>query len=92
MISPFCGVEGCSGETCSHNWCRRRVHELLMYLSTIAPFKNSKEKKVLLKSEEVLLTLMLEKARSPKYQFNNSGEESCDSDDSEPEDRPGKTA
>ena len=61
-----------------------------MHLSSVAPFKNSKEKKVLLKSEKVFLTLLLRQARLPKDKINSSSEESCDSDDIEPKDGPEK--
>jgi hypothetical protein len=32
-LVPFCGVDGCSGETCSHEWCKQKVNSHLKYLT-----------------------------------------------------------
>jgi hypothetical protein len=34
-LVPFCGVDGCSGETCSHEWCKQKVDPHLKYLSRL---------------------------------------------------------
>jgi hypothetical protein len=34
-LIPFCGVDGCSGETCNHEWCKQKVNSHLNYLTSL---------------------------------------------------------